>query len=153
MSDEHETLVDEALREYGRTMRALHQAGSAAWAELELSMAQLKALIALSEREPVAIGELAEALGVGQPAASVLVDKLVHLELVERYQDAADRRRTLVRRNETGRRLVARLLEGRRAHLRAWLERMDDADLAALSRGLSALTKNAPAPVQAGRSN
>src|SRR5215472_13751973 len=66
------------------------------WVHLELSMGQLKALMTLATREAMTVSGLAETLNVGKPMASILVDRLVQLGLVERTEDPEDRRRTLV---------------------------------------------------------
>src|SRR5439155_21058303 len=85
------------------------------------------------------VGHLAQALGIGKPAASILVDRLVHLALVQRDEDRADRRRTLVRLSGRGEELVLGLRQGRRERVRQWASQLTDADLAALRRGLRAL--------------
>jgi DNA-binding MarR family transcriptional regulator len=46
------------------------------WLELEMSMGQLKAVIALSCSGSLTVGGLAKVLGLAEPSASILVDKL-----------------------------------------------------------------------------
>src|SRR5437588_6971759 len=92
-------------------------------------MAQLKGRFALAD-SPMTIGQLADALGSGKPAASILVERLVQLALVERAEDPLDRRRTIARVTPQGEELVARLRQGGRDRLRAWLSRLGDDDLA-----------------------
>jgi DNA-binding MarR family transcriptional regulator len=109
------------------------------WVHLELSMGQLKTLMTLASKEALTVSGLAETLNVGKPAASILVDRLVQLGLVERTEDPEDRRRTLVTLTEAGIDLVARLRQGGPGRMLRWLEQLDDEDLAALVRGMRAL--------------
>src|SRR5436305_10823750 len=118
--------------------RAMHTAAEPTWLQLDLTIGQLKGLFTLAD-SPMTIGQLAEALGSGKPAASILVERLVQLGLVERAEDLLDRRRTIARVTARGEELTARLRQGGRERLRAWLSRLGDDDLAALVQGLRAL--------------
>ena len=131
-------LIDNALQAQKQIVQAMHAAAEPTWLQLDLTMAQLKGLFALADG-PMSIGQLAEALGSGKPAASILVERLVQLGLVERAEDLLDRRRTIARVTSQGEELVARLRQGGRDRLRAWLSRLGDDDLAALVQGLQAL--------------
>jgi DNA-binding MarR family transcriptional regulator len=129
--------IDAALADYVRVRRSA-MAGALESA-LDLSIAQLKALIALHEESPITVGRLAHQLGTGLPAASLLVDRLARAGWVERADDAADRRRVLLRLTNAGEEVVERFREGRSADLRDWMSELDDADFKALARGLRAL--------------
>ncbi|SRR6266545_8002495 len=131
--------VEHGLALYGMVTRALHELGAPAWHHVELSVAQLKALFALVDGGPMPIGGVATSLGIGLPAASSLVDRLVDQGLAERRDDRTDRRRTLAEPTAAGDALAQRLRHGSREALRAWLERMDRDDLDALVRGLVAM--------------
>jgi MarR family transcriptional regulator, organic hydroperoxide resistance regulator len=131
-------LIDNAMQAQKQIVQAMHAAADPTWLQLDLTMAQLKGLFALAD-SPMTIGQLAEALGSGKPAASILVERLVQLGLVERAEDPLDRRRTIARVTSQGEELVARLRQGGRDRLRAWLSRLGDDDLAALVQGLQAL--------------
>jgi len=64
--------------------------------ELNLGFTQLAALYALADSGTMTVVDLADTLGRSQSAASRLVDGLVQRQLIERNQDAEDRRqRTL----------------------------------------------------------
>jgi DNA-binding MarR family transcriptional regulator len=102
-------------------------------------MSQLKALFGLSYSGAVPVGQIGAMLGIHKPAASVLVDALVQLGLVIRIEDAADRRRTLVRLTPHAEELIARLQQGHREQFAYWLAQLETDDLVALERGLSAL--------------
>ena len=131
-------MIDNALQAQKQIVQAMHAAAEPTWLQLDLTMAQLKGLFALAD-SPMTIGQLADVLGSGKPAASILVERLVQLGLVERAEDALDRRRTIARVTARGEELVARLRQGGRERLRTWLSRLGDDDLAALVQGLRAL--------------
>src|SRR5215831_2155800 len=118
-----------------------------AWLQVELTVAQLKALFALVDGGPMPIGGVAARLSIGLPAASSLVDRLVDHGLVERREDRHDRRRTLAEPTAAGEALAQQLRQGSREALRAWLERLDRDDLEALTRGLAAVARAASAPL------
>lgn len=106
----------------------------------DLSMAQMRVLMFLSENGSCAVSELAVALGIGRPAASMLVDRVVHGGLATRKEHPEDRRRVVVALSSAGETLIENLREGERDHFVALLEKLPDADLAALAQGLTALT-------------
>ena len=131
-------MIDNALQAQKQIVQAMHAAAEPTWLQLDLTMAQLKGLFALAD-SPMTIGQLADVLGSGKPAASILVERLVQLGLVERAEDALDRRRTIARVTARGEELVARLRQGGRERLRTWLSRLGDDDLTALVQGMQAL--------------
>ena len=133
-------LVDRGLELYKEVSRLLHERGAPTWLETELSFAQLRALFTLADCGATPIGRVAARLGIGLPAASSLVDRLVEQGLAQRREDRLDRRRTLASTTEAGLALAQRLRQGSREALRAGLEQMDADDLAALVRGLEALS-------------
>src|SRR5690348_572947 len=107
---------------------------------IDLSMGQLRTLVALATLQAVNISTLAETLEVSKPTASTLVDQLVQRGLVERTEDAEDRRRTLVALSQAGSTMMAQLRqEGPPERMAQWLEAMNPDDLAALTRGTQAL--------------
>ncbi len=118
------------------------------WLDLEMSMGQLKAVILLNCSSHLTVGGLAKALGIAEPSASILVDKLERQGLAARETDPVDRRRTPVVVTDSGRQLVSRLRSVRDVRLNAWLSEVDDRDLVALLRGLTALLHAAEAPGQ-----
>ncbi len=110
------------------------------WMHIDLSMGQLRTLVALATLQAVNISTLAETLEVSKPTASTLVDQLVQRGLVERTEDAEDRRRTLVALSQAGSTMMAQLRqEGPPERMAQWLEAMNPDDLAALTRGTQAL--------------
>jgi DNA-binding MarR family transcriptional regulator len=140
-ADRYEEMVEASLRAQREIAQALHAAADPVWLSLDLTMVQLKALFVLAEDAGLTVGGLAGQLGVGKPAASILVERLVQLELVARTEDIEDRRRTLVRLTAQGQALVEQLRQGGADRLRSLLVQLDLADLAALAQGLQALAR------------
>jgi DNA-binding MarR family transcriptional regulator len=140
-------LVERGLALYRTAVHTLHGSGTPAWVDVELSVAQLKALFALVDGGPTPIGGVAARLRIGLPAASSLVERLVDHGLVRRQEDRFDRRRTLAEPTEAGHALEQRLRQGSREALRSWLERMERDDLEALVRGLAAMVAVAGAGI------
>lgn len=62
----------------------------------DLTLAQMKAVMATWEKGSATIKELAEVLDVSPPSASAMVDRLVELGVLTRKQDSNDRRRVVV---------------------------------------------------------
>jgi DNA-binding MarR family transcriptional regulator len=135
--------IEEALELESTIMRALGSATVSEWCRLELTMAQLKAVLVLGRKEELSVGGVARELAVGLPAASAVVERLVEHGLVDRQEDPSDRRRTLVRLSSQGQDLLNRLRRGSREALTAWLETLREEDLAALLQGLRAIAKAA----------
>ena len=116
---------------------------SRGWMDHDLSMAQVRVMMFLSEHRPCAVSELAMGLGIGRPAASMLVDRVVHAGYATREEDQEDRRRAVVSLSPGGHSLIEKLREGEQDHFLALLERLDDNDLMALANGLGALANAA----------
>ena len=135
-----ERLLVQVIGDQRRLVRQLLQdEAGPRWAQLDLTIAQLRALLTIAGSGPLPVGRLGAALGIGKPAASLLVDALVRRELVVRSEDSDDRRRTLVRLSAGGQELLDELSQGRRERLLGWVRQLDDDELAALARGLRAL--------------
>lgn len=133
-------LIDRIMTAQSAIYHAAMAASTPVWANLDLSMAQMKMLRMLSCWGPATIGQLAETLGISQPTASQLVDRLVQAGLAERAEDPEDRRRTVARPSAAGQRLLDRLAEwpGR---MREWLARLSPDELDGLHHGMEALAR------------
>ncbi len=79
----------------------------------DLSMAQFGTLMRLFRDDHCGVSEIANQMSVSNAAASQLVDKLVHQGLVQRTEDAEDRRAKRLNLTAKGRRLLERSLEAR----------------------------------------
>jgi len=132
--------VREALKAQRVIYKTVLGMNSDEWLSLDLTMGQLKALVTLTARRDMTVSEVAEALGVGKPAASMLVDRLTHHGYVTRREDPDDRRRTVVTPTEAGEELVTRLRQsgGERTMVR-WIRQMAPDDLAAFTQSMRAL--------------
>jgi DNA-binding MarR family transcriptional regulator len=86
------------------------------------------------------VSELAEALGLSLPAASRLAGELEDHRLVERSEDPADRRRTVVRLHPATKEAVDTWLERRREPLERTLAALDESERAAFLKGLHILS-------------
>ena len=84
---------------------------------------------------------IAQALGIGLPTASHLVEKLVRAGLVQRAEDPNDRRQTLVRLTQQAEDLIEHLNQDRLELLRLWLSQLTEEELTALRVGLQALVR------------
>lgn len=132
-----ESVVDDLWTVYA----SLHTLNLPTWLRLDLSMAQFKALMAVERSQGISVCELGRELGIGESAASLLVEQLVRRDYVGRTSDPADRRRVLLGATSTGQALLRELRHGRRQVLKEWLAGLADDDIDALSNGLRALTR------------
>lgn len=108
-----------------------------------LTMAQLRALMTLTDSRHLTVGQLAERLNIGMPAASSIVDRLVEEGFADRHQDPDDRRRIVVHPTEQGSASIDRMRQGPREVLEALVARLTPAELGDVLVGLRALTRAA----------
>lgn len=150
MAEQRSAIIDEIIEEQRSVQRAIGALAPSVWMELDLSMAQLKTLMTLYTGGPAPIGQIAEYLGIGQPTASHLVDRLVQTQLVVRAEDPLDRRRTLAQLSPGGEELAERINQVRFGTLRRWLAQLDDATLEAYlhsTRALAAVARAETTPI------
>src|SRR5437879_5189810 len=129
MDPEDRPLIDDTVIAYRRFWTALLQSAEPIWSQLDLTILQLKGLILLEVRDQITIGGIADALGIGRPSASIIVEQLVQLGLVTRVEDTIDRRRSLVGLSNSGRDLVARLHRGDEQHMESMFQCLQQNDL------------------------
>jgi DNA-binding MarR family transcriptional regulator len=127
------------MRLYARAMAIVDPVRVRAWSEAELTTTQLRLLMLIREAPGRTLRELASYLRVTPPSASGLVDRLVRQGYLRREDDTQDRR--LVRHHLTERGLftVADLERDGRALLESVLNRLDDAAMGDLIKGLELL--------------
>src|SRR5215212_8966118 len=83
----------DALSELVRAFRTIQiSQGNHPWLLLDMTMAQLKAVMLLVQSGGLRSRELADGLGIAPSAATPLVDRLVEQKLARREDDADDRR-------------------------------------------------------------
>ncbi|MBI3977358.1 MAG: MarR family transcriptional regulator [Chloroflexi bacterium] len=151
---------DERGRWLAETIRASEllvaeriSANSEFWVGRDLTMQQLKALHVLRLQGPLPVGGLAAVLRVHISSVTGLVDRLHRQGLVERTEDRADRRHSLLGLSDRGRETVNRLYVLHEREWRQLASGLSDAELQALAIGLTALAREAtrlrmdPAPL------
>src|SRR5215212_4996620 len=109
MADGRHATIEAIIEAHRSIFRAIGASAPSVWMEIDLSMAQLKTLMTLYNGGTMAIGAIAEHLGIGQPTASHLVDRLVQTQLAQRAEDPLDRRRTLAQLSASGEELAERI--------------------------------------------
>jgi DNA-binding MarR family transcriptional regulator len=132
--------VEAALAAFGRLQAVTRPAMFADLMDLELTMAQLRAVVQLEKFGPLTISRFAELLGTRLPGASVFADRLEQAGLVRRRDDEADRRRVVLELTPGARELAARL-RGRREQVMEAIARLPEADVRALTQGMDALAR------------
>jgi len=85
--------------------------GERPWLLLDLTMAQLKAMMLIVQSGGVRSRELADGLGIAPSAATPLVDRLVEQKLARREDDADDRRIIWIRPTPKAQALHDQLLQ------------------------------------------
>jgi len=131
---------DAIIESYRTVARAVDRITLPVLVERGITMAQFKALIAVSNagEEGIAITALGCELSIGQPSASLIVDQLAKRGYAQRRPDDTDRRRVLVRATPAGQELVSELRTGRRSTVLGWLANVSDEDAETIERGLHA---------------
>jgi DNA-binding MarR family transcriptional regulator len=135
-----DALLDETLAAIAAHHRAVHDSCMPSWATTTVSVRELTALLYLRAHGSQTIGQLGRRLHASRPMASILIDRLVRLNLVARTEDATDRRRTMVELTAAGMALIAGLVGGTEQRWHDWCEQLNHAELKALIQGLRALT-------------
>ncbi|MEO6225989.1 MAG: MarR family transcriptional regulator [Sphingomicrobium sp.] len=102
--------------------------------------ARRKLMSAILAAEPATLNQVAAKVGRGAPAVSRSVDALVRAGLVERTQDAGNRRRLALRLTDQGRAHLDSNA-GTDGHLFARLERLAHSELRAVERALEILER------------
>ncbi|HEX7008358.1 MAG TPA: MarR family transcriptional regulator [Phycisphaeraceae bacterium] len=100
-------LVDDVLTALRRIIRAIDLHSCALVQRCGLTGPQLVLLHALAKRGEVSVGELAEAVSLGQATVTGILDRLERRGLAARRRSEEDKRRVLVHPTEAGLRLIA----------------------------------------------
>lgn len=93
---------------------------------------QLRVLVMIASRDSLNLGAVARGLGVHPSNATRTCDRLVTAGLLDRRDDAADRRNLQLTLTDQGRRLVDEVMDRRRHAIAGVLERMPALQRAAL---------------------
>jgi len=106
---------------FHRQMSALH---APELLELNLTLAQLKAVYLVAATGPIRMSALAVQLGTAISTTSGVVDRLVHAGLLARSEDPADRRHVLVHATPVALRQLEEISELGRDRMRELLDRL-----------------------------
>ncbi|KQP78422.1 hypothetical protein ASF37_07620 [Aeromicrobium sp. Leaf289] len=109
-----------------RLMSCVHSEGLDQLVELDLSMTQARAMFTVAHADrPLAINEIATAIGLSVAASGRTVDQLVRLGALERHESPEDRRVKLVGLTKHGFDFVDEQMEHKRRALRVVADRLD----------------------------
>jgi MarR family transcriptional regulator, organic hydroperoxide resistance regulator len=142
-SSKNTKIIDEVITYQQETNRLIGSFAAEPWIELSLTIAQLKSLFFIADKGKTNFKKLADALGVTPPNVTGIVDRLVEHGLVSRTENPEDRRIMLLQITAKGRNLLHNLQQNRASHMATILGKLSDEDIAALLRGMKALTETA----------
>lgn len=147
--------VDEVTRAVLTASRLLVavSARSIAAVEERVTLAQFRMLVVLSSRGATKLVALADLLQVAPSTAMRMVDRLIAAGLAERRTNPDNRRETLLRLTEEGRRTVEEVTARRREEIAAIVARLGPAQRLALIEALGAFNEaggEPPAPATDG---
>jgi MarR family transcriptional regulator, organic hydroperoxide resistance regulator len=104
--------------------------------EVDVTMAQVKALYTIVAAGELRMSALATSLGVTSSTATGLVDRLVELRLATRHDDAHDRRQVVISATDQARVVLERFRELNAVGMRHLLGFVDPADLPVIERAI-----------------
>jgi DNA-binding MarR family transcriptional regulator len=113
---------------------------------IDLTMAQTKALYIVLAAGRLRMSELAARLGVTSSTATGQVDRLVELGLLERREDAGDRRQVVVTGADRAEATVEQFRELNSLRMREMLANVAARDLPTVERALRILEAAVPEP-------
>jgi DNA-binding MarR family transcriptional regulator len=116
----------------------------------DVTLAQFRTLLALSERGPQTVTALAEHLDVHASTMTRMCSRLVARTLVERVPSAVDRREVVITLSPTGSQLVADVTVNRRNEFDTIVRRLSNDEQRAAIEALEAFAKAAAGQGDAG---
>jgi DNA-binding MarR family transcriptional regulator len=139
LADERRSIVEHIITMDRRFGRNFHPGWAHEWAEVDLTMPQLKVLFVVVYGGGVNMTSLAHSLSMTLSTLTGVVDRLANQGLVGRQFDAHDRRAVLLHPTEKGSELAERLAQAGRERMKVVLERLSLEDLQRLSQALDTL--------------
>ncbi|MFI6504749.1 MarR family winged helix-turn-helix transcriptional regulator [Nonomuraea typhae] len=130
---------DHDVERLASRLRMLALQRSDAWLDLDLTLPQLRVLLAVRRRDGATVSELAETVGRRLAATSALVNRLVRAGLLDRVSDPGDRRRIRLHLTAEAERMLAAVDRRSADRFTAILGRMSAQGRAALAGALSEL--------------
>ena len=140
-ADRHE-LEELLVAHMRRLMSDVRSLTLAQWPEVELTMAQARALVFLSQGIK-RMKDVSVHLRSGMPSATSMVNRLVNKELVQRIKDEADRRVVAIELTPKGEEVVDRLLRMGRMRYEALAAALTDEEISAAIPVLEMLSQAA----------
>ena len=108
-----------------------------------LSLPQMNVLMHLYYRGPLEVTHFVELLQISPPAASQLIERLVHANLVVRTESPTDRRIRMVNLTDTGRKIIEESISARQRWLEGLMTSLTDQQKQSIGESLKTLTENA----------
>ncbi len=135
MEEQRQAVVEHIL-EVSRQLfhRSLQLGGDRHWAEVDLTMHQLQALLVVASLGRATMSQLARTVGMTLSTATGVADRLVAQRLVRRVNDPDDRRLVWLYPTEQATTLVDRLNHFSEAHLRLITRHLALEDLSLVAR-------------------
>lgn len=124
-----EATREEAFKLFGRLLTRLDPGRLEAWADLGLTMTQLRLLFLLRMEDGLSAGAIADRLGVTPSTLTRIMDRLVRHDLVRREEDCNDRRLVRHRLTDEARRTIEEMERFGRARMDRILARFSSQDL------------------------
>ncbi|GFG62730.1 MarR family transcriptional regulator [Mycobacterium kubicae] len=137
--DTRTDLAADVMRTIGRFRRQLRRSAGTGYAPGRLSESHAELLRLVTYRPGVSVSAAANELGLMPNTASTLVSRLVSEGLLERHNDAADRRVSRLRLTPSAQHVMDASAANRRAVVSELLEQLDDGQVGVLAKGLEVL--------------
>lgn len=132
--------IERVLGAYERFQVWIMKVHAPHFLELNLTLAQLRALYLVAAAGPMRMSEVAERLGTAPSTTTGVVDGLVSLGLLERGEAPGDRRHVVVRTTDAARERLEDFHQLGRGRLRELLERFETPEsLAEVERAIDLL--------------
>lgn len=111
--------------------------------KLNLGFTQLAALYALANSGTMTVADMADTLGRSPSATSRLIDSLVLRQLVERRQDAEDKRQRTITLTPRGKAIMGRVDRARAEEFLSIVRPLPTSERAVVAMGVAALSSHA----------
>jgi DNA-binding MarR family transcriptional regulator len=143
METDRRQLNDHILQVAGEISKLTGPAMPEEWLSSEVTVTQLRLLLNLHTRGPQRMSDIALNLTVSLPTASLIVENLVHKNLVRRAADPRDRRVVICKLSSEGLSLVSRLWDSGRNALEKLMQDFTLAQLQKTAEVIDLLHSNA----------
>lgn len=144
-----EQLIEHILELEPVMFRAMGPVEPNPWLDVDVSMSQLKVLMALAWSSPDAgasglrMSDLSRSLGVTPATVTVVVDRLVERGFVERQHDPIDRRQLRCVLTPDAQAMLMRICESARLRTRNLLGELTDDELRTVEKAMELLIRAA----------